>query len=293
MSSLVASMNKHISTEDASLAAMMGKAAISSSFGGSYEFTPAEIDVMKQVIAEVIDRGIGRSKINSHAIAITCLNQKLRVSDCADKYIAWLEAIAVFNINDFGDVINGFDDYDANLAPRLASYSLAGKDSQNRDIFWINGSSPVTVPQEREAVRAGVLYFLAIHSDPVSLRNGITFVIDVSANKANVGNEKKLQKVWQSFPLRPQRILIMGAGSLKRIFINGVIKFASLFSKAKILERIQFVDRQMVVGELGEVNVPRYVNGDSGKGFVGEKDIGVWVKERVQAFPNLDQVLGL
>jgi len=75
-------------------------------------------------------------------------------------------------------------------------------------------------------VRAGVLYFMAIHADNTSMHEGITFVIDTSKNDTRYGNEKQLQRVWQAFPLRPQRIFIAGASMLKRVFINGLIKFA-------------------------------------------------------------------
>jgi len=167
---------------------------------------------------------------------------------------------------------------------------------------------------ERSSVRAGVMYFAAIHADDTSLHEGINFVIDVG-NQTNekVGNEKKLQvrrragwgaatliayhlalqlttspsppqqKTWQSFPLRPQRILISGAGLVKRIFINGLVRFASLFSKAKVLERIRFVTMAQVIEEFGPEAVPKYRSDKGAKG-----DIGDWVKSRLEGFPPPD-----
>lgn len=60
---------------------------------------------------------------------------------------------------------------------------------------------------------AGMLYWMAVHSDITTLRNGITFVIDIG-NKPDktIGNERKLQATWQSMALRPQHIFIVGAG---------------------------------------------------------------------------------
>ena len=53
--------------------------------------------------------------------------------------------------------------------------------------------------------------------DLVSLRNGITLVIDTSnAPKKKVGNERKLQVAWQNYPTRPQHIFIMGTSALTR-----------------------------------------------------------------------------
>ena len=157
--------------------------------------------------------------------------------------------------------------------------------------------------------------------------------------------------MYQSFPLRPQRILIMGAGTIKRVFINALIKFASIFSKvslflvslyylyiylsappflsslfsvlrassfflrpfltslllftlqpttfpasstssfhlvppkAKILDRIQFVDLNTVVEELGS-SVPAYAVEEGG--FSCDQGMPDWVRERVQAFPVLN-----
>ena len=89
-------------------------------------------------------------------------------------------------------------------------------------------------------VRAGILYWMSVHSDMVSLRGGCTFVIDsTNAPDRKVGNERKLQKTWQSLPLRPQNLYIVGASFVKRLFINALIKFASVFSNSKVLARIQ------------------------------------------------------
>ena len=44
---------------------------------------------------------------------------------------------------------------------------------------------------------------------------------------------------YQSLPLRPQNLYIVGAGLLKRLAINALIKFASVFSNSKVLARIQ------------------------------------------------------
>ena len=45
----------------------------------------------------------------------------------------------------------------------------------------------------------------------------------------------------RAFPNRPQAILIFGAGPIKRVFLKALIKFASLFTKNKIIDRIRSV----------------------------------------------------
>ena len=147
--------------------------------------------------------------------------------------------------------------------------------------MWIQGGG-IKPEDEQVSVRAGVLYFLAIHADNVSMHDGITFVIDTSKNDERYGNEKQLQRVWQAFPLRPQRIFIAGASMVKRIFINGLIKFASLFVKAKVLGRIEFADMDRVLEEVPMESAPKYVGGGAG----GHDDILMWTRARLDAWPE-------
>ena len=173
----------------------MASMTVSKTTNDAFRFTEEEIKAMRSVKQELINRGIATHRLGDMEIAITTINQKMRVDDAADKYISWLDELKAFSLSSFDEVKNDFADFNTALAPLFGSYSRAGRDSQNRDIFWINGSRGVQVSEERDAVRAGVLYFLAIHTDPVSLREGITFVIDVSVDKKKVGNEKKMQRV--------------------------------------------------------------------------------------------------
>jgi hypothetical protein len=51
-----------------------------------------------------------------------------------------------------------------------------------------------------------------------------------------------------------------------------------------VLQRINFVNREAVVHELGD-SVPAYYHT---AGFTSPEPMAAWVKERVQAFPVLD-----
>ena len=77
-----------------------------------------------------------------------------------------------------------------------ADIKLCRDDITGRGIMWISGAQ-TQVSEERGCVRAGVLYWMAVHADIHTLREGITFVID-TANQSDkkVGNERKLQKTW-------------------------------------------------------------------------------------------------
>mmetsp|Transcript_15257 Transcript_15257/g.28477 ORF Transcript_15257/g.28477 Transcript_15257/m.28477 type:complete len:265 (+) Transcript_15257:44-838(+) len=260
----------------------MSAFATSQPVTGPVTLTSEELSACSEVAKKLRQQGLELNQLCPRCIAITTINKKLRVDDAVDQYKLFMKAIAEFNINSFDDIYAGFVDFDTVIAPRLNSYNVCGLDSQQRQIFWINGKNPVQVSQEAAAVRAGWFWFCAIHSDNVSLRQGVTFVIDVSSNNSKVGNEKKMQKTYQSYPLRPQRILIMGASYLKRLFINGVVSFASLFSKNKVLERIRFATVEDVVKECGRENVPEYIC----KGVGKDGDPAAWVKMRFDNFPE-------
>jgi hypothetical protein len=125
------------------------------------------------------------------------------------------------------------------------------------------------------------MFFMAIHADNVSMHEGISFVIDVTnQHNRRIGNEQKMQNTWQSFPLRPQRIFITGAGLIKRTIINGLLKVASFFTKQKILERIRFATLGEVLAEIPLDSAPAYVGGKGG----GNKDLIAWARHRLERF---------
>ncbi len=226
----------------------------------------------------MIAAGVPQAAIGLKTLAVCTINTKLRVDEARDKYMKWLEAVGVFGLTSLSDesLVNPASH------PLFRSYAPSGVDKEGRRVFWIKGG---VVPPSEEglSVSAGVAYFMAIHADSVSLREGITFVIDVSLQPSTkAGNEGKLQKTWQSFPLRPQAIRIAGAGLIKRTIINGLIQVAAFFTKQKILDRIRFVTVDEVVAELPPDSVPRYLNG--GGGGLSD-DLSVWVTERIANFP--------
>ena len=98
-----------------------------------------------------------------------------------------------------------------------------------------------------------------------------------------VGNERKLQKTWQSLPLRPQNLFIVGASYLKRLFINALIKFASVFSNSKVLSRIRFVEMDQVKEAISDENMPMALGGKDRMQTVDE-----WVLTRLTNYEGLD-----
>ena len=96
-----------------------------------------------------------------------------------------------------------------------------------------------------------------------------------------------MQKLNQAYPLRPQRIFIVGANFVKRVAINALIKFASLFSKEKILQRIVFANVEVVREEIEPDQMPVYLQGKGG----GVTDTTAWVAQRLANFPQLPKEL--
>ena len=192
------------------------------------------------------------SEISLRHLAITTIINKNRPEEAAIKYLQWIDILQPWGIDSFDDTQLTFPTKQSNKY--LQSYSKAGKDIRSTQIFWIDGKHPIPndLQQEMYSIYAGIRYHMAVHADAITLRNGITFVIDVS-QKPNVkmGNEKRLQKTHNAYPLRPQNIFIVGASKAVRLSVNALIKLGSLVSNAKILKRIKFVNLENVLSDNG------------------------------------------
>lgn len=166
--------------------------------------------------------------------------------------------------------------------PFWTRYRVCGSDIDGRSVMWISGGK-TELAEEKQLIHTSVLFFLAVHADLATLRGGITFVIDTTnAPTSKVGNERKLQKTWQSMPLRPQHFYIMGATWFKRLAINALLKFAAVFSNSKVIERIRFVDLEEVTVQVGAASLPAEYGGDD-RSAVSTSE---WVAARLVAYPG-------
>lgn len=261
---------------------------------GESPFTDEELKCFSRTKELLVEQGLSADKISNQYLLITTMNCKLRPESAAEKYKKWLKAMSDFNINSFDDIWSNLPldgdgsqgDWPVINSMIGAVYAGCGRDLQDRSVMWIK-TRPVQIEEERNAIRTSVLYFTAIHADLVSLRNGITFILDTTNNGMieRVGNENKLQRTWQSIPLRPQRIFILGAGYLKRTLINAAIAIASLFTKEKVLERIRFAELDEVRNEIAEESMPVHVGGQSP--IKTEEELIQWVHQRLVNFPTV------
>jgi len=263
-------------------------------------FVKEETDAMLATKKLLLSNGKCDPKsIHPILLAVTVLNCKLEVEKSAEKYEKWFALLKDWDVTEWADLFTSSKDakqevsadtipkIPADVGQQFASYATAGKDKKGRSIFWIAGKQ-IPPEEEKESVRAGALYFTAIHADLFTMRSGVCFVIDTSNSSTTQSkNAKAMQKLNQAYPLRPQRIFIVGAGYLKRLAINALIKFASLFSKEKVLQRIVFADVDVVRKEIDPEQMPVYLGGKGG----GIQNTAEWVSQRLKHFPTLPKEL--
>lgn len=246
-------------------------------------YTEEELAAMRSTRTILVeDHGVAEDRIGKCALAVTTINCKCRPEDAAAKHKKFLETLELFHIP-------CLDDHDSvpfkrDIGHRMeATYAACGTDHEGRRIFWIRGApDPIERDEERDVIEAGLMFYMALHADAVSLRQGVTFVIDTSVRPSKkVGNEAKLQKMYQAYPLRPQAILVAGSSFATRVVVNGLIKIASVFTKQKILDRIKFVTLEEAVKAVPLHSAPRYLGGGGG----GVDSLVDWVEGRLAQFP--------
>jgi hypothetical protein len=262
----------------------------------SLTFTDEEVDAMRQTKRQLLERAV---PVSDRELAIVVMNCKLRVEKAVEKYCKWLEAMKEFGISSFDDIWEkqGLS-RDGSASPgwsrvesMLSAYAGCGCDKEGRSIMWVR-SRPVQPDEETIAVATGCLYYIAAHSDMTSLRGGVTFVVDTEQNdmvSGRMGNETKLQRMYQSMPLRPQKIFILGAGYLKRALINTLLAVVSLFTSEKVLDRVRFADLDEVKACVDPSALPVYKSGQGG-GVQTESQLMHWIRTRLQMFPPLQRI---
>ncbi len=245
-------------------------------------YTEEELEVIRQVKKQLIEKHeIDESRIGLKTLALTTIVTELRVDEAAEKYVKYLQSTAdcgVANLTDEEALIMKDED----LQKCIKSIAACGRDNLGRSVMWIRGNTAFPEEVESYLIRASVMYHVAIHADAVSLREGITFVSDTSQRPAKrAKNEAKLQRTWQSMPMRPQAFLIVGASLPLRVIINSLVLVGSYVTKQKILDRIKFVKISDALKAMPDESQPEYLGGKGGN----IQDIMQWTKDRIEAFP--------
>mmetsp|Transcript_13499 Transcript_13499/g.29327 ORF Transcript_13499/g.29327 Transcript_13499/m.29327 type:complete len:398 (+) Transcript_13499:128-1321(+) len=244
-------------------------------------YSDEEVTAMRQVRAKLKEEhGVEESRVGSAFLAVATINCKLKVDETVVKITKLLEIMEQLGCAD------GIDDelWKPSAKHEFRSYPPVGTDARGCSITWIRGSGRVSKEEERNHVHGCIMQYLAVHSDANTLRNGVSFIIDLTGkdNKTpKTGNEKLIQSFYQTIPQRPQIILIAGASFATRTIVNASIKFASFFIKQKVLQRIHFVTVEEAKNMLPLKSAPVYIGGGGG-GIESYED---WVEERLEQLP--------
>lgn len=155
----------------------------------------------------------------------------------------------------------------------------AGPDGRGASTFWIQ---PTEVEHDLEChVQSALWHYCALHSDPISLRQGITVVLDLSHQQRmkKCQDGKRLQKLYHSLPQRPQEIYVLGQqpNAFTRVIGNTTYL---LFRQSKLLNRLRFVNH-LDEDVLSSESLPKYMGGNV-KHSIGS-DL---VNQRLQHFPR-------
>ena len=231
--------------------------------------------------------------LSDREIMLCAMVAKLRPEKAADKYKRWLDALRQFGVSSFAELYGGLETEEewTALAKQMSMFAPCGTDKLRRSLMWIRGR-PILLSEELACVRASCVFHLAAHADLHTLRSGVTLVLDTASSdmKLRVGNELKLQQLWQSMPLRPQRFLILGAGPVKRVLINTLISLVSFVAGSdKIISRIRFASIHDVLADVEPEALPEHVGGKAG-GFVDSAAHLKWIRERFTGFPAVPEL---
>jgi hypothetical protein len=290
-------------------------------------YTKSELDAIRKAYTLLQDTdfckknkrkiALSEKEISKRHLAITVIILKCRPDEAAAKYLEWLQGFSTWGIEEFNEeqLINPPKRSDT----YLQSYKVAGKDTNGTSIFWIDAGKKIPNDSEEEKMSAyaGIRYHMAVHACANTVRNGLTFVVDTTnASKEKTGNEKRMQKSHNGYPLRPQHIFVVGCSKVVRVSVNSILKVTSLVSKAKVLKRVKFVTLDQLVdtknvGTIPSESLPCHLNGRSNlddlmaninidgkkkedqKMSVGEEDglglrIEDWVNQRIAQIPMPD-----
>ena len=153
------------------VAARMGRMSLAAESG----YTAEEVEAVLAVRNALLERGIPRDALQEVPLITVTLVAKCRVEEAVTKFMTYREdLLAAYGVTDVFSPAA-----EQALAEQWHRLAVAGVDEAGRQIMWIHGGG--TQPDEEHAcIWASTLYFFAVHADLVSLRNGITLVIDTS-----------------------------------------------------------------------------------------------------------------
>lgn len=239
-------------------------------------WTEEELQAMRDVRAQLKEEhGIEESRVGDCFLGVVTVNCKCRVEETVPKLLKFLKVCEALDCPEgFGNEL-----WKPDAVHELGRYVNCGLNNTGARTVWVKSGKKVQQTDEKAHVQACVMHYLADHADDVTLRNGLTIVLDIGSKEQGkkIGNEKMIQNFYQALPQRPQEIFIVGTNTFTRALVNATIKLASVFVKQKILSRIRFATQEEARDAIPLESAPVYVGGKGGNIESKEE----WVKMRL------------
>ena len=275
----------------------------------SIVYSPEELETMRQV-KKRLEEEDKLTFVNLRFLAYLVAIRKTDVDEATIKFRRYLEAIAPF---DMSIVESDEDLWDDPLVEQYLKdfYVPCGRDYHGGQIMWKRCNRPTLDSEEKTSIRASILYHIAAHADPVSFREGITYVTDMSwmygiifddddndifgydaaKRLKSSRNAAKLKTVAKFLEFRTQVVLIVGMPLEMRIMLNAFISIFSCCAKLSSLKQVKLVTREGAMQCVPKESGPMYLGGGSG----GITDVVEWTKRRYyqMPIPDLEETINL
>lgn len=197
-----------------------------------------ELEAIALVRKACVEKGLDLSKVDERVIIACTMIGKLRVEKSVESVEKWIGIQDLYSVPKLFE--SGWEKKLPELGTFFEKYAVCGRDEGGRNVMWINPDGGIEIKDENSVLHAACYFMIAMNADMHTMRHGSSMIMDVQVPDRKIGNEKKLQKTWQEFPNRPQHIILINASMIKRILVNALVKFASVFSSNKIFSRLRF-----------------------------------------------------
>lgn len=254
------------------------------------QYTLEEIKSMKEVYKNLTEQqSIDPKRIGLRALALITIISKSNVPLASDKYVKLLNALQICGVDSLRLSDNEVDNLmnDKNIVDFIDTFSLCGQDHEDRSILWIKYRNQRFPPEtERAYCISRILYWLASHADNKTIHEGVTTIVDLSGEKQphgyGYGDEHKIKKLHQAFPMRPQTVKLAGARYLIQILLNFVIMVVFAITRSNALKRIKFITLDEAIKSTPIENAPGYIKIG---GEIADNNRKEWIRERILCLP--------
>ena len=261
---------------------------------------------MDALLLQAVSNDLGPEWAEPRVARTILANSKECVEDARRSYRKWVRMLSSYGFSDIAEVLGptattmpdgawtDAPDW-AELRADVASHGFlhpAGTDHHGRQVLWEHGVMRCPKGREKAFWRAVTLFWLAVHTDPKTLRDGVVVVHTVGADDGRLlARNRALIASACAFPLRPQKILVAGLGPAGVALARRFIKVVFLVTRAKMLERIVFVPWKELWEHMPHASIPtlRGIAPHGFGGFEGTEHPIDWIEQRLRDFPACEK----